>query len=86
MKKIIQTIASIALIAMVFFSTSLMSQPDPGGGGDPGGGIPPVGGGGAGGGAAPVGDGLAILIILVVSYTLYKMYNLGLISLRESKA
>jgi hypothetical protein len=69
MKKRIQFVTAGALIAMMIFSTSVMAQPDPGGGGDPGGGVPPVGGG------APVGSGLVILIILCITYGLYKMYK-----------
>lgn len=74
MKKRIQYVAAIAFMAMISFSTSLMAQPDPdpGGGGipggGPGGGAPPVG--------APIGDGIYFLIALAMVYGFSRWYEM----------
>lgn len=74
MKKKIQYVAAIAILAIQSFSTSVLAQPDPGSGGDPGGGAPSIGAAGGGGGA-PVGDGVFILIIFALVYGISR-YNI----------
>jgi hypothetical protein len=69
MKKKIQYVAAIALLALLTFSTSVMAQPGPGDDGGAGGG-PPVGGG------APIGSGVYVLIGLALAYGFSRWYAL----------
>lgn len=75
MKKRIQYVVAIAILAMISFTTSVMADPpspDPGGGGipggGPGGGAPPIG--------APVGDGVYFLIAIAMLYGFSRWYEL----------
>jgi hypothetical protein len=63
MKNKIQYFVAIALLALISLSTTVLAQPDPGTGGDPGGG-PPVGGGAG----APIGGGVGILVAFGIAY------------------
>ncbi len=73
MKRRIQYVVAIAVLALLSFSTSVMAQPDPdpGGGGLPGGGDP---GGGSIGAGAPIGDGIYFLIALAMVYGISRWY------------
>ena len=71
MKRRIQYVVAIAVLALLSFSTSVMAQPDPGGGGVPPGGDP---GGGSIGSGAPIGDGIYFLIALAMVYGISRWY------------
>lgn len=67
MKNNIKLFVSMAIMALVSISTTLLAQPDPGdpgAGGDPGG--PALG--------APIGGGAGILITLVLAYGAQRWY------------
>ncbi|MBK7029741.1 MAG: hypothetical protein IPH45_11220 [Bacteroidales bacterium] len=67
MKKMKKLYLTVLLMAFVGLS-SLMAQPDPGEGGDPGGGPP------TGGPSAPIGGGAGILVAFGLAYAISR-YN-----------
>jgi hypothetical protein len=79
MKRRIQYVVAIAVLAMLNFSTSVMAQPSPddtGGSGIPGGGDP--GGSSIGSGSgAPTGEGVYFLIALVAVYGISRWYAIN---------